>query len=76
MEEVGVALHLASSGKLILKGKPVAPGTILYDSNGRRIAKVHEVIGPVRNPYLSCKPLTDKIRKIFGVKLYSSNYGN
>ncbi len=71
-KEVGTLLHLAKSGRLILKAKIlVDPGKILYDSKGRRIAKVNEIFGPVSSPYISCIPLTDRVKKNINMKLYS-----
>lgn len=70
MEEAGVLLHKAKSGRLIIKvtGK-VDLGTILFDGKGRKIGKVIELIGPVRKPYASLLPLNDREGKK-GEKVY------
>lgn len=71
MQEAGVVLHLARSGRLILKAQgQVKDGSILVDSEGRKSCKVIENIGPVSSPYLSTQPLTDRIERILGQKLF------
>jgi RNA-binding protein len=72
LQEAGTVLHLARSGRLILKAAPeiVREGSILVDEQGRRTAKVLEIIGPVSSPYLSAQPFTDRIERIVGAKLY------
>jgi rRNA processing protein Gar1 len=65
-------LHLARSGRLILKtsNPPPREGSILVDEKGRRTCKVLEIIGPVSLPYISAQPLTDRIERISGTKLF------
>jgi len=74
MQKVGVVLHLAKSGRLIVKANvtDIKIGTILYDARGKRVAKVAEVFGPVKEPYLSCIPLTDRVKKLEGEEVYTS----
>jgi RNA-binding protein len=73
IQKVGVVLHLAKSGRLIVKANiaNITVGTILYDLKGKRVAKVAEVFGPVKEPYLSCIPLTDRVKKLEGQEVYS-----
>jgi RNA-binding protein len=73
IQKVGVVLHLAKSGRLIVKANiaNITVGTILYDIKGKRVAKVAEVFGPVKEPYLSCIPLTDRVKKLEGQEVYS-----
>ena len=73
VQKVGVVLHLAKSGRLIVKAaaSDIKVGTILYDSKGRRVAKVAEVFGQVKEPYLSCIPLTDRVKKLEGGEVYT-----
>ncbi len=69
--EVGEILHQAKSGKIIIKLiKDIKVGDILTDSKGKKIAKVVEIIGPVDTPYASAIPLTDRIKKYIGTKVY------
>ena len=48
----------------------VREGSILVDCNGRRACKVFEIIGSVSSPYISAQPLTDRIQRIEGEKLF------
>jgi len=51
-------------------------GVILVDSKGRRFGRVAEVIGPVRTPYASCIPLTDKVSRGSEAKLFVIGEGD
>jgi len=63
-------MHLAKSGRLIIKvDKWLKPGTILLDSKGRKLAKVTELIGPVKSPYATAIPLTKRIGRIIGTRV-------
>ncbi len=69
----GTALHLAGSGRLILRAESdVRPGAVLYDEKGRSVAKVAEIFGPVKAPYISAVPMTDRITRILKQKVYAS----
>ncbi|MEM0075724.1 MAG: Gar1/Naf1 family protein [Conexivisphaerales archaeon] len=74
LREVGVLIRQARSGKLIvrLKGDAKA-GEVLFDSDGRAVGKVTEVFGPIRSPYASLEPLTDKVARVIGEKVYLKN---
>ena len=57
-------MHLARSGRIIVQlTKLVEEGQILCDEKSGRVAKVMELIGPVKNPYASATPLTNNIKK-------------
>lgn len=61
MREVGEVLHVARSGRLIVRlDKEVNVGTVLLDSKGRNAAKVLELLGPVSKPYASAIPGSSK----------------
>ena len=65
-------MHLANSGRVIVRlNSEVPEGQILCDSNGQKIAKVTELIGPVSNPFASTIPLTNNLRKISGKKVFA-----
>ncbi len=69
--EVGEILHIAKSGRVIVKlSQKVNPGEILLDSKGKKVARVVELIGQVKAPYASAVPMTDKIKKYVGAKMY------
>lgn len=71
MQGVGEVLHLASSGRVIIRlTKQVRDGQLLVDDAGRKIAKVSEMIGPVDAPYASATPLTNNIEKYVGKKIF------
>lgn len=72
MQEVGRVAHLAGSGRVIVKlSREVPEGGILYDSRSARIARVMELIGPVKSPYASAAPLTNNTRRLPGRRLYA-----
>jgi len=71
LQEVGEIVHIAKSGRVIVKlNQKVNSGEILLDSKGRKVARVVELIGPVKAPYASAVPMTDRIKKYVGGKVY------
>ena len=71
MQGVGEVLHVASSGRVIIRlTTTVRDGQLLVDEAGRKIAKVSEMIGPVDAPYASATPLTNNIQKYIGKKIF------
>ncbi len=74
---MGIVIHLAKSGRLIVKATTanIRVGAVLIDSNGRRVAKVAEVFGQVKEPYLSCIPISDRVKKLEGKEVYLSAEG-
>jgi RNA-binding protein len=74
LEEIGEIMHLAKSGRLVVRltciGNEPKSGELIIDTNGKRIGKVIEVIGPVTAPYASVAPLIDKINKIIGIRVF------
>lgn len=71
MREVGVVLHQAKSGRLIVKVSDfLDSGSILLDSKGRKVGKVIETIGPVGSPYASLELHTTRVKGILGGKVY------
>ena len=72
MQEVGEVLHIANSGRVIVRlSKEVKEGVILCDKNNQKIGRVTELIGPVKNPFASAIPLTNNLKKISGAKVFS-----
>jgi RNA-binding protein len=73
LQEVGEVLHLASSGRIIIRlSKPLRDGQIVIDGSGTKVAKVSEMIGPVDAPYASAIPLTNNIKRQIGKQVYIS----
>ncbi|HEX9846119.1 MAG TPA: Gar1/Naf1 family protein [Candidatus Nitrosotenuis sp.] len=71
MQEIGEIIHLAGSGRVIIRLKQILDeGNFVCDNTGRRIAKVTELIGPVASPYASAISLTNNIKKYTGKKVY------
>jgi RNA-binding protein len=74
LQEVGEILHLAGSGRVIIRLKrPLDEGNIVCDETGRKIAKVTELIGPVSSPYASAISMTNNTRHLGGKKVYFSD---
>ena len=72
MQEVGEILHLANSGRVIVRlKKTVEEGQILCDEKSAKIAKVTEMIGPVAQPYASAIPLTKNVTRYTGKKVFA-----
>ncbi len=72
MQEVGEIMHLANSGRVIVRlTETVSSGQILYDNKSVRVAKVTELIGPVVKPYASAISLTNNIKKFVGKKMFA-----
>ena len=73
MQEVGEILHLASSGRVIVRlSKVVTQDQILCDENSTKVAKVTELIGPIAKPYASAISLTNNTKKFVGKKMFAS----
>ena len=77
LDGVGEAMHLARSGRLIVKlnaagADTVKPGQLLVDGSGKRVGRVVELLGPVNTPYASVIPMTDRTSRLVGSKVFSS----
>tara|TARA_B100000029_G_scaffold509265_1_gene598046 strand:+ start:3455 stop:3700 length:246 start_codon:yes stop_codon:yes gene_type:complete len=65
-------MHLANSGRVIIKlSKGIKEGQLLCNESSQKIAKVTELIGPVKNPFASAIPLTNNLKKLNGMKVFS-----
>ena len=68
-------MHLAGSGRVIIQlSKELVEGEILCDEKGTRVAKVMELIGPVKRPFASATPLTNNIKKYIGKSVFATEY--
>ncbi len=66
-------MHLAGSGRVIVQlSNKLDEGQILCDEKGTRVAKVMELIGPVKRPFASATPLTNNIKKYIGKRVFAS----
>ncbi|MDQ3847760.1 MAG: Gar1/Naf1 family protein [Thermoproteota archaeon] len=77
--EVGEILHLARSGRLIVKlnaegAQRIKPGELLIDGSGRKVGKVVELLGPVRTPFASVITMTDRTNRLVGSKVFGGGF--
>lgn len=77
--EVGEILHLAKSGRLIVKlnaegAKRVKAGELLLDGSGRKVGRVAELLGPVKTPYASVITMTDRTNRLVGSKVFGGGF--
>jgi RNA-binding protein len=75
MNELGEVLHMAKSGRLIVKisaatGEKKVMGTPVIDLTGKQIGKIQEIFGPVVSPYASVQPSREKLTSIIGTKVF------
>jgi len=72
LQEVGEILHLAASGRVIIQlSSKLVEGQILCDEKGTKVAKVMELIGPIKRPFASATPLTNNIAKYIGKSVFT-----
>jgi RNA-binding protein len=80
MERIGEIVHLAKSGRLIVKVEENINhnliGQSLIDDKGSKVGKIIELIGPVKSPYASVIPTINSKYSIGGVvyKSHSLNH--
>lgn len=68
-------MHLAGSGRVIVQlSTELVEEQILCDENGTRVAKVMELIGPVKRPFASATPLTNNIKKYIGKSVFATEH--
>ncbi|HYY91967.1 MAG TPA: Gar1/Naf1 family protein [Candidatus Dormibacteraeota bacterium] len=73
MRRLGKVLHLSKSGNLILRLEqtPVPSiGAQVSDYKIRQIGVVNNVLGPVKSPYVSVKPVANVDGTLAGRVLY------
>lgn len=64
MLQVGIILHRAKSGRLIVRlTRELKTGEMIFDGQSKRLGRVVELIGPVRAPYASVSPGTSRLGK-------------
>ena len=68
-------MHLAGSGRVIIQlFDKIVEGQTLCDEKGTRVAKVMELIGPVKRPFASATPLTNNIKRYIGKSVFAAEY--
>ena len=71
MQEAGTVEHVAGSGRAIVRlVRAVGEGRVLCDSKGSAVARVAEMIGPVSAPFASAVPMTGRISRHVGRRVY------
>ena len=64
MLQVGIILHQAKSGRLIVSlSREVRPGAFVFDDGRKKLGRVVELIGPVRSPYASVAVISSRLGK-------------
>ena len=64
---------MAKSGRLIIKADFQArTEQVILEKSGNKVAKVAEVIGPTRSPYISAMPISDRINRVVGKGVFVS----
>ena len=74
MEKIGEIIHLAESGRLIVKIEDTNQnliGQALIDDKGTQIGKIIELIGSIKSPYASVLPTLNS-KYSAGGKVYKS----
>ena len=76
MEKIGEIIHLAKSGRLIVKIEENANhnliGQALIDDKGTKVGKIIELIGSIKSPYASVLPTLNSKYSVGG-KVYKSH---
>lgn len=79
MEKIGKVVHLAKSGRLIVKIEENIDhnviGQTLIDDKGARVGKIIELIGSVKSPYASVIPSQDS-KYFIGGTVYKTRIQN
>ena len=71
--EAGEVIHIAKSGRLILKivnGIELKHGENLFDNAGKKVGRVTELIGPVAAAYASVLLADLQVKRNSGSKLF------
>lgn len=76
LKQVGEVLHLAKSGKLIVRLNPSYDlsiiGQSVVDRKGTRIGKIIELLGPVKSPLASALPIADATKMMSGMAVFQT----
>jgi len=79
LEKIGEILHMAKSGRLIVKVDEQVShkllGQALINEKGTKIGKIIELIGSVESPYASVIPTVDS-KYFVGGKVFTSDAHN
>jgi len=62
VRRIGYFIHRTPSGRLIGKSlisRPPRIGIKIYNSKGKLVGKIVDIIGPINSPYIVIKPLNE-----------------
>jgi RNA-binding protein len=72
LQRLGKAMHISDSKKLIVRAESLSRlGTTVVDNNLDKIGRVFDVLGPVKEPYISVKLNVRDPEKYIGQVLYT-----
>ena len=56
---------------MIIRAEGELPGgSLIVDEKQRKVGKVAELFGPVSRPYASIIPMTSRLRRVIGKRLF------
>jgi RNA-binding protein len=61
---------------IIQLSSKLVEGQVLCDERGVKVAKVMELIGPIKRPFASATPLTNNIEKFIGKRIFAIDYAS
>lgn len=75
MLELGRILHIARSGRVVVKTGTATwekkmNGLPVFDIKGRQIGRIQEIFGPVACPYASVQPTREKLADLVGIQVF------
>jgi rRNA processing protein Gar1 len=79
MNELGEILHVAKSGRIIIKytnSDQKKIGRIVTDKYGKKLGKIVELLGPVSSPFASVISEIDLNNITCGAKVYEKQFNS
>jgi rRNA processing protein Gar1 len=79
MNEVGEILHVAKSGRIIIKVTNYDPkkiGRLVTDKSGKKLGKIVELLGPVSSPFASIIAEINPNNVIGGGKVFEKQFNS
>jgi RNA-binding protein involved in rRNA processing len=78
MRKIGVVSHLSRRKRILVKAIVIPKlNTTVYDENNNEVGKVIDVLGPVKEPYISIKPnKKEGLEELIGKEIFIKNTKN
>jgi rRNA processing protein Gar1 len=74
LNRLGRVLHYTPNHLWVVRAEnPASPGTVALDRKLKPVGTVQELIGPVKQPYLTVKPTVPNPAGYAGQTLYAEN---